>query len=684
MAFYKRYITFLLLIILLGVFCPAGFTEEPLEKRLSNLEKSFYAHDGERFQRKYAELLISRAKQYESAKNYKNASYDLMGALYLLDERGELYQKTFKKLDGLLILSNQEQSEAALLELAKTLYSQKKYYSALWLFQSAVDQKYELNTCYTYIGNILAAQGQLSQAIIYYQKSLDNYPDNMSLKLVLADAYDATNAPDLALEQYRQILNATLDRQIVDEIATILSKRIVADPTNQNNYELLGTCYAKLAEYGKTYVLYQKALEIKPNDIFLKYILAGILHEIKESSRAIEIYDSILNDDIYESQIRISKAKCLEKLGEYNAAIKEYQSVLIFYPNSEQAKYGVYNLLKGKIATDDILASFYPLDDNFRPNSTFLSDFGYTLSEFNQIQDAQNFYNMALKLDSKNKKAYLNLYDLYAKNGKNAQATDLIKKANTVFPNDQEVLRLYADANSGAITKKATSAQDYFKNKEYQKAIDAYMQIEPRTADVYFSIASCYQALKNTPKTIESYKAGLAIDPKNIEGLYRLALVYFENNDMDNSRIYLEKTLQVNKSYTSASKLLGAITKKQTDEILNKAYDYFEKKDYKKTHEILTDGLKKYPNNAQLLYYRALNFEAQNNLQQAVNDLKDAIKSDPRFELSYFSMAQILERTGNSKEALGMYERFLSGDSDDKELIQQAQERLEELTKKYY
>lgn len=679
----RRFYTFLIIVAMLFCTMPTH-ADEAFEKRLSTLEKSFYANDGARFQRKYAELLVSRAKKYEHAKDYANASYDLMGALYLLDETGELYKKTFKKLDEVLALSGQDQSESGILDLAKNLHGQKKYYAALWLFENAAEQKYEREVCYAYIGDIMIAQGSLKQGVNYYKKSLEVYPQNVLLKLRMAYALEALEESDLALEQYRQILALTSDRKIVDEIATILSKRIVADPTNQNNYELLGTCYAKLVEYDKTYVLYKKAIEIKPNDIFLKYILAGILHEIKESSRAIEIYDSILNDDIYESQIRIGKAKCLEKLGKINEAVKEYQSILIFYPNSEQAKYGIYNLLKAQVPVNDILATFYPLDDNFKPDSVFLADFAYTLSEFNQNADAQNFYNMALKSDNKNKKAYVNLYTLYAQAGKDAQAKELIKKANMIFPNDAEILKLYSSANKVAVAQKTNSAADWIKAKNYQKAIEAYMEVEPKTADTYFAIASSYRELKNYSKTVESYKAGLAIDPKNIEGLYRLAMVYFENGDLDNSRVYLEKTLQVNRGYTSARKLLDTIATKQTDEILNTAYDAFEKKDYKKTHEIITEGLKKYPNNHSLLYYRAINYEAQNDLKNAVNDLQSAIKADPESGLPYFTLAQILERTGNGKEALGLYERFLSGTSDDKEMIRQAQKRVEELSKKYY
>lgn len=655
------------------------------EKRLLNLEQNFSAKDGERYRKHYADLLLSRAKYYRIfKKDYQNASIDTMSALYFLDENSDKYKKALKSLDKLFVLNNFDQTERNNLELAKALYYEKKYYAGAWLLENAVSQKYEEEICCEFLGDIAKAQNNPDVAIRYYLKSLEIYPKNIQLKMKLAKFYDSLGKTTLAQEQYRQILEFTTEKEIVDEIILIFNQKIQIDPRNPNNYELLGTAYSKLSQFDKTYGLYKKALEIKPNDVFLKYILAGILHELRQNEKAIEIYDSILDDDIYESQIRIGKAKCLEKLGKENEAIKEYQTVLIFYPNSEQAKYAIYKILKDKIPTENILASFYPLNDNFAPNSLFVTDFAYILGEFGQVQDAQKFYKMAIDLDSKNKQAYINLFNLYELSAQSGPAFELIKKASAIFPNDAEILNLYSLANKDIVSKKASIAQAYAKNNEYQKAIETYMQIEPKTPDVYFSVANCYQAMKDYSKTVEYYKKGLNIDPKNVEGLHRLAVVYFENNDYDNARIYLIKVLEVNRANLSAQRLLAVVTNKQVSAVLDSAYDTFEKKDYKKTNEILTNGLKKFPNDPQLYYYRALNYEAQKDYKNAIVDLKNSIKADPNFELAYFSLAQILEKTDSKKEALEAYERFLSGNSTDKELIKKAQERIDELTKKYY
>src|SRR5699024_10938631 len=135
-------------------------------------------------------------------------------------------------------------------------------------------------------------------------------------------------------------------------------------PTNANLYEVLGATYEKTGDYKKTYELYQKAIFLNPKDIFLKYRLGGLLYETKQYPQATRVYDNIIRDNLYESQIRAGKAKSLLALGQTNAALKEYQIILAIYPESKQAKYGIYEIFKGKKSLDYIIDNFYPLNEN--------------------------------------------------------------------------------------------------------------------------------------------------------------------------------------------------------------------------------------------------------------------------------------------------------------------------------
>ena len=156
---------------------------------------------------------------------------------------------------------------------------------------------------------------------------------------------------------------------------------------NEVSYEILGLAYQKLGEYQKTFELFNKALELKPDDIFLKYYFGNLLFDMAEYSKATEIYNSILAKNPYETQIRIARAKCYKANGMINAAIKDYQVVLALYPNSMQAQYGLYKLLSGK-NPDVIIKTFYPLNKNFVPSADFYNNLASVLYQKGMVKDS--------------------------------------------------------------------------------------------------------------------------------------------------------------------------------------------------------------------------------------------------------------------------------------------------------
>ena len=70
-----------------------------------------------------------------------------------------------------------------------------------------------------------------------------------------------------------------------------------------------------------------------------------MLYENDKAKYAISLYNSILNENPQDYQIKASKAKSLIKDGNLLSAYEQYQEILKRFPNSSQARYGVYSLL---------------------------------------------------------------------------------------------------------------------------------------------------------------------------------------------------------------------------------------------------------------------------------------------------------------------------------------------------
>lgn len=638
---------------------------------------------------KYVNLQKKRSTYFKIFKRDNIEACDnLRAALYFLrkNKNSVDYKKTLDKLNELMLKSGFQNDDYNRLEVAKNLYLECKYYASAYEFEELIEKGFECAQCYEYLGDIeQKINNDKTAPLGYYKKSIELKPDNASALFKIATLLYDTNRIDMAIEYYSRAINLTDDPEILKKGMVIFTRAIKNRPTNANLYEVLGATYEKTGDYKKTYELYQKAIFLNPKDIFLKYRLGGLLYETKQYPQATRVYDNILRDNLYESQIRAGKAKSLLALGQTNAALKEYQIILAIYPESKQAKYGIYEIFKGKKSLDYIIDNFYPLNDNFKPTSEFYAEFAELLTSLDKSNDdAISLYKRAIELNPKNANAYLKLYEIYELEGKDSLASELIKKAHKELPNNEEIKKVFFYLNKSTDTKKDQLALDYLKNEQWAHAIKMYQQIEPKTSQVYFAIANCYKALKNYPKAVENYKKALSLDDKHSDTYYSLALAYLEQKSPKLAQSMLLKAIELDPKNLKAIKLSNYLRGQIVTSLLNEAYNYYEKKQYEKAIDVANEAAKRYPQDAQVYYYRGIILEAMQMYPQAVKDYKMAVKLNRTFSLGYYSMAKAYEKMGSGRDALEAYEKYLSGNPKEEELIKEAEKKVVELGEKYY
>lgn len=222
---------------------------------------------------------------------------------------------------------------------------------------------------------------------------------------------------------------------------------------------------------------------------------------------------------------------------------------------------------------------------------------------------------------------------------------------------------------------------DYAK---YKRVIDGYEAITPKTSQIYLAIANTYKQMGMPKSALQNYKEALKLEPANSNINYDLGLAYLELNSLKTAKNYLAKSISLDKENTKAVNLLAFVNQKIITDTINKAYSDFEKKEYLTALDILGDGLKEFPKNAQMHYYRALVYDAMNRNGAQVIDLQKAIEFDPAFYMSYYQLGVAYEKIGDLRSALVAYERFLSIEPDEKELIDEVQKKVIKLGKVFY
>lgn len=211
--------------------------------------------------------------------------------------------------------------------------------------------------------------------------------------------------------------------------------------------------------------------------------MAGESMEANMYNEAITSYESALT--IYKtiSPVRISQAELNENIvgvynnlaitaknaGQYENAIKYYDSILVMKPND----------------SDILNAKFFILKDNIKDETRAYA----ALTDYAEV--------------SQDPAAFINLADRYAESGNNAEALKYYNKA-LALKSDADMFRRMANFFRG--TKDWANANIY---------LEKLVATNPPTgelATIYTMIGKNYDALNNKKKMVEYYEKSIALD----------------------------------------------------------------------------------------------------------------------------------------------------------------------------
>jgi tetratricopeptide (TPR) repeat protein len=200
----------------------------------------------------------------------------------------------------------------------------------------------------------------------------------------------------------------------------------------------------------------------------------------------------------------------------------------------------------------------------------------------NNLQDAQNYYQKVLKIDSNYTPALNNLGVIYKNLQENQKARDCYEKAIEINPN-------YANAhlNLGVLFKELGNDQkakgsfekaisidprdvkahnnlgNIFKDLgEYQKAKDCYekaIKIYPNYTDALDNLGVIFQGLGENQKAIECYKKVIKIDPNYVKALNNLGVILQRLGENQEAKECYEKAIAIDPNYVKALNNLGVI-----------------------------------------------------------------------------------------------------------------------------
>lgn len=455
-------------------------------------------------------------------------------------------------------------------------------------------------------GYALFCTKDYERAASILSKYIENKPQDLNSRSILALAYQELEKNDLAYAQYQEIFTQKPDLHAVRlDYANLLADMgktpeaipqytlyIQHFPDNAIAYKNLGIVYKRQNNIDKAIENYELALSKHCLDIDLKEDLAQCYHLKKDYTNAIKYYDELLlvKKDNYD--IKLNKALALHAMKKYPAAIALYEDVLQVKQDKEVQK----NLITALIAQGQVS---YDAQD-YTTAATYLEQavtkgseegYGYfllakTYRKCNMDDKAAEMYEKAIAYEPA-RTEYSNEYAEFIAsrfNDKNTTpqlndeqlaATGGELPAVTVA---QDGLKVNANTELDSERHKDLLAlgDENLKNKKYDECIVNYkeaLKIKPSDEQTLFKLGYVYKLKNDNANAINFYKKAIFVNPDYKDGWFNLGLIYADENNLSGAIDSFKKVVELDANYSYAYYALALAYENEKD-YLNAIQNY--------------------------------------------------------------------------------------------------------------
>ncbi len=330
------------------------------------------------------------------------------------------------------------------------------------------------------IANIYLKLSKPAQSEKFFNELILKNPENINLKIKLAELKIKSNQYNQAYNLYKDILNKNPD--------------LIYNISFLNNYIL---CTNALKRYDENELILKKYLEKNPKDQKFWFVLLNLQKNQNKDYDAVNTANEIKNR-FFDSE------EVLKQLVHIQLLLKDFKGAELTYKRilelnlSEENLFNFVDFLVFRNQTKHALEilkdeKYKNLNQNKIMNKT-----AYLLFISGDQWSSATEYQKILLENPNNQEALLNLAQIYFNMGQYEEAINLYARLTLLKPKDIHILENYA-----------------------------------------YSL----DALQKESETIKVYEKILKLNPEHLETLYSLGVIYFEKGNSESAKKYWKKYL---------------------------------------------------------------------------------------------------------------------------------------------
>ena len=361
--------------------------------------------------------------------------------------------------------------------LAVLTWKQSAMYSdieTLWRTTIARDPKAFL--AYNNLGYILLEKNQVTNAIPYFNKSLEVNPNFSEPHNNLGDALVRIGKTDEGMRHFE--------------------KAVELDPTLPASYYNLGNAWLETGHPQEAIKQYQKALEIFPGFAKAQNNLGSAFLRLGQTNEAFSCFQKAVENEPDLADAHNNLGNILLMRGQITDAIGQYREVFENRPDFPEAFNNLTRLLiaQGKPAE---AIEYFEQALRFNETADLHNNLGNLLVSQNQPDKAITHYDRAIQLKPENGEFHYNLAVVLALRGRFSEAVAQFQRTLELMPNSvQGHYRLGLALQS---QKKIAVAM-----AEYEKVLELNPKHALALNNLAWLLATCSEpSLRNGSKAVE-------------------------------------------------------------------------------------------------------------------------------------------------------------------------------------
>ncbi|MBK9622836.1 MAG: tetratricopeptide repeat protein [Candidatus Obscuribacter sp.] len=366
--------------------------------------------------------------------------------------------------------------------------------------------------------------GNYDGAIAKFMELAKSDPNDPGVHFNIGAALQLKKDYDGAIAEYGLAANLDPKNKSYQD-AIVKAKDLKAQPIIEQ-----AVAKHKAKDYIDAIGLYQKALDLVPNNADLVYNLASAQYAMQDYAGARKSYVRAIEiDPKGQSTNFYFIATIDENDGRGGQAILSYQKYLAAQPAGTyvaQAKGRIDTLSKNpgntvKLKSEAELAKDADAAGNYAK--------AVDLQKAGQLDQAIALYQKAIDVRPDNPDYVFSLGTAYQAKGDADNAIASYQKASSLAPNEPAYKKAIADAKilkAGPLVKQAYDKQSA---GDMPGAIDLYnqaLQYDGNNASIYMNLGAAYQATDNFAKAFDAYQQSYNLDKKvSVDCLYLMGSI---------------------------------------------------------------------------------------------------------------------------------------------------------------